>query len=219
MFFDSGECVSSGCTNADSRDNTTIRLAASVQRIETLGSLATANFLDCTGISGSVAIVDGTTVICSTNLEIEGLSSWGLDEFGIFRSTSFGPAGSCPEMLAGPGIFSGGSYPNTVAATASIRTVAASVDCITIGVAAAMRFGFNRTRNGPCTTDAEYGIVLCSPGGKATDNSFYFDSRGRGLAADAIVKDVFCPTSFARQSFSPSPSEVPTPTPTPTPTP
>jgi len=223
MFFDSGECVSSGCTNADDRDNTTIRMSARAERVETTGDLlVTGNLATLCLNEGGVPSFSGTVVTCVTYLSFETMipSSWDINDFGIYRNKAL--FGVAPSLLAGPGIFNGNAYPNTVAATNGIRTVAAAVDCITVGVAAALRWSFRRTQGGPCRFDTEYQINYCCPGGKAADNAEYFDSNDLQLNEDAIVKDVFCPTTFLRRATpTPTPTSTPTPTPTPidTPTP
>ena len=176
-------------------------MSAILQRVETV-AFGTPCF-------GSESTDSGGGTTCTTNLLFDNETQWSIDEFRITRSVNLGPIGSCPPFYAGPGIYNGGVYPNTVSTTSNIRTVAAAVDCATIGPSQALRFGFNHTLGGPCGVDAQTGNYLCCPGGTAADNYLFFDHYGYGLPANAIVKDVFCPSSFQYISTSPSPSPAP----------
>jgi hypothetical protein len=199
MHFESGECATEGCVNANELDNVTIRCSAAVDRLEVMDLHNSPN--DFAGIGacaseggqpGPFNAATDTQFHCFTNLLFEtDLHSWVITDFKMFRLTSAGPP---PPFIDGPGVFDGGAHPNTVPGTSDIRTVAASVDCRGLPSSAPLRWGMERSQNGPCHDDTEYGITICSPAGKNLNNANYQDDAGATMANDVVFKDVFCPT-------------------------
>lgn len=183
-------------------------MSTTVQRVETLGDILVNGGIltTCITTDGGSAILVGTVVNCHVNIPIITMNRWRIEEFGLYRSTAFGLA---PDFYVRPAIKDPGVYPNTVAATTGLQCVAAAVDCITVGIAAALRWAFRRENGGPCIFDTEYGFTICSPGGVASDNNIYFNSTNVQLNGDAVVKDVFCPTSFGSQAATPTSTPIP----------
>lgn len=195
MHFESGECATEGCVNQHPLDNVTMRMSTDVQRVEFMEvGQNFAGVTQCQTEGGSPSNFNQavTTFYCFKDLPFEtDLINWDINDFKIYRLLT---NGAPPPFFAGPGIFNGNEYPNTVPNTNSQRTVAAAVDCRGMPSAAPLRWSMDRSQNGPCFVDTEYGITLCSPSGKSLNNPDYRDINNNVMPSDTVFKDVFCPT-------------------------
>jgi len=129
---------------------------------------------------------------CFFFIPFDELNNWNMTEFDIYRRTSLGTA---PPFFVAPGIFPGGTYPNTVSASDGLDTVAAAVDCDGLPPAAPLRWVWEKQIDGICSFVADYhNREICSAQGINRNNDQYQSATGEVMLPYYINYDVFCPS-------------------------
>lgn len=173
MYFESGECVTQGCTDLDPRDNHTMRMSAKVSFVEPI-TMTNEEITACAIGGGTPVFVPPASMFCFTQIQFSDLLNWNITEFSVYRHENFGTA---PGFFAAPKVTGPGEYPNTVSATSGLTVVAAAVDCNGLPSAAALRWVWEKQFDGICYFSPSYQRILCSKQGVNRNNNKYFDSH------------------------------------------